>query len=60
MNYINYRNDDGTIEMVEDMRGMSKKDKLALIAEYQLISANYYASSRTCKEYYFTKQYHGL
>lgn len=60
MNYINYRNDDGTIEMIEDMRGMTKKDKLALIAEYQLISANYYPSVRTCKEYYFTKQYHGL
>lgn len=60
MNYINYRNDDGKIEMIEDMRGMSKKDKLALIAEYQLISSNYYASSRTCKAYYFTKQYHGL
>lgn len=55
MNYINYRNDDGTIETIEDMRELSLTDKRYLIAEYAKVSANYYASSRATKDFYASK-----
>lgn len=52
MNYINYRNDDGTIETIEDMRGMIRQHKIELINNYKTVSANYYASSRAAKDFY--------
>ena len=51
MKYINHKLN-GFIETVEDMRGMSKADKIALIKDYQLVSGNYYASSRASKDFY--------
>lgn len=55
MNYINHKLN-GFIETVEDMRGMSKADKVALIKDYQLVSGNYYASSRASKDFYATNK----
>lgn len=55
MNYINHKLN-GFIETVEDMRGMSKADKLALIKDYRLVSNNYYASQRASKDFYTTKK----
>ena len=55
MNYINHKLN-GFIETVEDMRGMNKADKLALIKEYRLVSGNYYASSRASKDFYATNK----
>lgn len=55
MKYINHKSN-GFIETVEDMRGMSKADKLALIKDYRLVSGNYYASSRASKDFYATNK----
>ena len=51
MNYINHKLN-GFIETVEDIRLLSKADKLALIKEYQLVSSNYYTSLRASKDFY--------
>jgi len=51
MLYINYKNEDGTIETIEDMRGMSKTDKKELINNYNMLDG-YYASTRASKEFY--------
>lgn len=55
--YINFRNDDGTIETVEDfgliIKGnYSRQYRKKILDEYQLISPNYYASQRASKDYY--------
>lgn len=55
--YINYRNDDGTIETVEDfgliIKGnLDRRSRQNILDEYQLISPNYYASQRASKDYY--------
>lgn len=55
MKYINHKIN-GFIETVEDMRGMSKADKMALIKEYSLVSNNYYTSSRATKDFYETNK----
>lgn len=55
--YINYRNDDGTIETVEDfglvIKGnLDRRTRQNILNEYQLINPNYYASQRASKDYY--------
>jgi len=55
MLYINYKNEDGTIETAEDMRGMSKADKKELINNYNMLDG-YYASTRASKEFYTDKK----
>lgn len=55
--YINYRNDDGTIETVEDfgliIKGnLDRRSRQNILDEYQMISPNYYASQRASKDYY--------
>ena len=55
--YINYKNDDGTIETVEDfgliIKGnLDRRTRQNILNEYQLISHNYYASQRASKDYY--------
>ena len=55
--YINYRNDDGTIETIEDfgliIKGnLDRRSRQNILDEYQLISPNYYASQRASKSYY--------
>ena len=55
MNYINYSGGHG-VETVEDMRGMSRAEKIALIKDYRLVSGNYYASSRATKDFYATNK----
>ena len=55
--YINYKNDDGTIETVEDfgliIKGnLDRRSRQNILDEYQLISPNYYASQRASKDYY--------
>lgn len=55
--YINFRNDDGTIETVEDfgliIKGnYSRQYRQKILDEYQMISPNYYASQRASKDYY--------
>lgn len=57
MRFINYRNDDGTIETVEDfglvIKGnLDRRTRQNILNEYQLISNNYYASQRASKDYY--------
>ena len=52
MNYINYKNEDGTIETIEDMRELSLTDKRYLIDEYAQVSSSYYASQRATKAFY--------
>ena len=55
--FINYKNDDGTIETVEDfgliIKGnLDRRTRQNILNEYQLISNNYYASQRASKDYY--------
>ena len=55
--YINYKNDDGTVETVEDfgliVKGnLDRRTRQNILKEYQLISNNYYASRRASKDYY--------
>ena len=55
--YINYKNDDGTVETVEDfgliIKGnLDRRTRQKILKEYQLISNNYYASRRASKDYY--------
>ena len=55
--YINHRNDDGTIETIEDfgliVKGnLDRRTRQNILNEYQLISHNYYASQRASKDYY--------
>lgn len=55
--YINFRNDDGTIETVKDfgliIKGnLDRRTRQNILDEYQLISPNYYASQRASKDYY--------
>ena len=55
--YINYKNDDGTIETVEDfgliIKGnLDRRSRQNILNEYQMISPNYYASQRASKDYY--------
>ena len=57
MRYINYRNDDNTIETIEDfgllVKGnLDRRTRQNILDEYQLISTNYYASQRASKDYY--------
>ena len=50
MNYINMKGIYGT-ETIEDLGGLSGKEKRELLKEYQLsdTSSNYYFSQRRCK-----------
>ena len=55
--YINYKNDDGTIETVEDLGLLVKGNydrqyRRDLLAEYQAVDSRYYASQRASKAYY--------
>ena len=55
--FINYKNDDGTIETVEDfglvIKGnLDRRTRQNILNEYQLVSHNYYASQRASKDYY--------
>lgn len=55
--YINFRNDDGTVETVEDfgliVKGnLGRRARQNILDEYKLISPNYYASQRASKEHY--------
>ena len=55
--YINYKNDDGTVETVEDfgliVKGnLDRRTRQNILNEYQMISNNYYASRRASKDYY--------
>lgn len=55
--YINYRNDDNTIETIEDfgliIKGnIDRRTRQNILNEYQSISPNYYASQRASKDYY--------
>lgn len=55
--YINHRNDDNTIETIEDfglvIKGnLDRRTRQNILNEYQLISPNYYASQRASKDYY--------
>lgn len=55
--FINYKNEDGTIETVEDfgliIKGnLDRRTRQNILNEYQLISHNYYASQRASKDYY--------
>ena len=55
--YINYKNEDGTVETVEDfgliVKGnLDRRTRQKILKEYQLISNNYYASRRASKDYY--------
>lgn len=55
--YINYKNDDGTVETVKDfgliIKGnLDRRTRQKILNEYQLISNKYYASRRASKDYY--------
>ena len=55
--YINYKNEDGTVETVEDfgliVKGnLDRRTRRKILNEYQMISNNYYASRRASKDYY--------
>lgn len=55
--YINYKNDDGTIETIEDfgllIRGnYSRQYRRNILAGYRLNDTRYYGSNRASKSYY--------
>lgn len=49
--YINYKRD-GITETIEDLRGLTRREKMTLIREYRLVDVNYYLSSRATKQFY--------
>lgn len=57
MRFINYRNDDGTIETVEDfgllVKGnLDRRSRRNILAEYKMIDNRYYGSNRASKTHY--------
>lgn len=55
--YINYRNDDGTIETIEDfglvIKGnLDRQSRRNILAEYKMIDNRYYGSNRASKAHY--------
>ncbi len=57
--YINHHNPrfiGSNVETVEDCKGMTRKEILALLKEYNLVSPFYYLSSRATKQYYNDKK----
>lgn len=57
MKYINYRNDDGTIETIEafgsyTVGNMDRRSRINLLNEYRLNDSRYYGSNRASKAYY--------
>lgn len=57
MLYINYRCPDSKlVETIEDISNLPRKEWISLVAEYQKISFNYYASVRASKQFYNDKK----
>ena len=57
MRYINYRNDDNTIETIEDfgliVKGnLDRRSRRNILAEYKMIDNRYYGSNRASKAHY--------
>ena len=57
MRYINYRNDDNTIETIEDfgllVKGnLDRHSRRNILAEYKMIDNRYYGSNRASKAHY--------
>tara|TARA_R110002167_G_scaffold56733_3_gene161001 strand:+ start:485 stop:691 length:207 start_codon:yes stop_codon:yes gene_type:complete len=57
MRYINYRNDDNTIETVEDfgllVKGnIDRRSRRNILEEYKLADSRYYGSNRASKAHY--------
>lgn len=57
MRYINYRNDDNTIETIEDfgllVKGnIDRRSRRNILEEYKLIDRRYYGSNRASKAHY--------
>lgn len=57
MRYINYRNDDNTIETIEDfgllIKGnIDRRSRRNILEEYRLIDNRYYGSNRASKAHY--------
>lgn len=53
--YINYHNRrviGSSVDTVENLKGMSRKDIKILLAEYKLVDDNFYLSQRATKSYY--------
>lgn len=61
MRYINFKcPDTGTIETLEDCKGMTRSEKTFLLGEYKVNERGhggyYWLSSRATKEYYTDKK----
>lgn len=57
MRYINYRNDDNTVETIEDFGLLIKgnadrRSRRNILEEYKLIDNRYYGSNRASKAHY--------
>lgn len=57
MRYINYRNDDNTIETIEDfgliVKGnLDRRSRRNILAEYKMIDSRHYGSNRASKAHY--------
>lgn len=57
MRFINYRNDDNTIETIEDfgliVKGnLDRRSRRNILAEYKMIDSRYYGSNRASKAHY--------
>lgn len=57
MRYINYRNDDNTVETIEDfgllVKGnIDRRSRRNILEEYKLIDSRYYGSNRASKAHY--------
>ena len=53
--YINYHNKrviGSSVDTVENLKGMSRKEIKTLLAEYKQVDANFYLSQRATKSYY--------
>lgn len=57
MRYINYRNDDNTVETIEDfgllVKGnIDRRSRRNILEEYKLVDNRYYGSNRASKAHY--------
>lgn len=49
--YINFKGSSG-IETVENLKGMTRSERVNLLKEYLLVSNSYYMSQRASKNFY--------
>ena len=56
LNYHNKRVIGSSIETVEDLKNMSRKDRQILLTEYNKVDTNFYISTRATKDFYLNNK----